>query len=120
MARLTEGVARGARATLEVLKPLYELWTNDGFQDNFVKSVRADMENFKKAMWDLDFANLHPRDHKTWTGILGLPIPQTDEEFRRCFMALRCCDAYINWKIHEIERAAVQFQQLTGGPNATR
>jgi hypothetical protein len=115
MTRLTEGVPRGAQATPEVLKPFYELWTNSNFQDHFIKSMKADLENFKQAMWNMDFANLHPRDHKTWTEILGLPIPQTDEEFKRCFMALKCCVSYVDWKIGQVERAALQFQKQFEG-----
>lgn len=114
MARLTEGRPRGVQATPEVLKPFYELWTNDVFQDNFVKSVRGDLANFKSVMWDMDFSNLHPRDHKTWTEIIGLPIPQTDEDFKRCFMALKCCVSYVTWKLGEVERAALQFQEMGG------
>lgn len=110
MARLAEGRPRGVRATPEVLKSFYELWTNENFQDNFVKFMRNDLENFKQAMWNMDFGNLHPTDHKTWTEVLGLPIPQTDEEFKRCFMALKCCVSYTEWKLGQIEKAALEFQ----------
>lgn len=123
MARLTEGRPRGVRATPDVLKPYFELWTSNTFQDNFVKSVRADMQNFKDAMWNMDFSNLHPTDHKTWTEILGLPIPQTAEEFQQCFWALKCCISYTQWKLAEVERAALEFQGAAEpgrNPNATR
>jgi hypothetical protein len=107
-------------ATPEVLKPLYELWTNQNFQDNWVKPMRADLDNFKEAVWNLDFSNLGARDHKTWTEVLGLPIPETPEDYKLTIHCLRTLTKYTEWKLDKLEQAATQFFELQQPQETTR
>jgi hypothetical protein len=124
VARLQVGrsavVQGGARATPEVLKPLHELWTNQNFQDNWVKSIRADLANFKEAVWNLDFDNLSAQEAKIWTDILGLPIPSREDEYKVAIIGLRAVVKYTEWKIAQLERAAISFveAQQTGQPRS--
>lgn len=111
MARLPVGPHGLTQA--EVLKPLHELWTNGNFQENWVKSVQADLEGFKTAVFDMNFSNLDRVDEKTWTEILGLPIPSTANDWLVVITALRAVVKYNEWKLHQIEKRSIQWFELT-------
>ena len=113
MVRLNTGIVHGAQRTPEELRPLHELWTNQNFQDNWVKSIRADLKNFKEAVWNMDFENMSATDVKTWTEILKLPIPTGSDEWKSALMGIRAVVGYTEWKLGQLERRATQFFELS-------
>ena len=115
MARLTTGPVTGRQVTPETLRPLHELWTNQNFQDNWVKSIRAELAEFKEAIWTLDFTNLSPTNMKTWAEVLKLPIPVSQGEMEIVLRGLRAVVGYTEWKLERLERAATQFFEMTKG-----
>ncbi len=111
-----QGATLGAKKDdLSVLAPLHALWHDENFQTAWVKAMKADLQNFKEALFDMNFQNLSTTDVKTWTERLGLPIPEKPEDYHVALMCLRSIVRYNEWKLEVVERAAsryVEFQQL--------
>jgi hypothetical protein len=113
VARLTTGPPGGRQPTPEQLRPLHELWTNQNFQDNWVKNIRAELAEFKEAIWSLDFENMSPTNAKTWAEVLKLPVPKEQGDLEIALVGLRAVVSYTEWKLGQLERRAAQFFEMT-------
>ena len=105
------GVTQTPEARAEQYKPLANLWNDTNFQEVWVKMVRADLQSFKDALWNLNFEDLSSENLKMWTEHLGLSIPKTGEDFKLALTCLRSIVKYTEWRLSVIETGADRFSE---------
>ena len=106
MVRAMTPEARG-----ESYKSASVLWNDVNFQELWVKAIRADLQQFKNALWELNFDDLPPENLKMWTEHLGLSIPKTGEDYKLALTCLRSIVKYTEWRLETVETAANRFSE---------
>ena len=103
--------ATTTEARAESYKPASVLWADVNFQELWVKAIKADLQQFKNALWELNFDDLPPEHLKMWTEHLGLSIPKSGEDYKLALACLRSIVKYTEWRLETVKTGSDRFSE---------
>ena len=103
--------ATTTEARAEGYKAASVLWADVNFQELWVKAIKADLQQFKNALWELNFDDLPPEHLKMWTEHLGLSIPKSGEDYKLALACLRSIVKYTEWRLETVKTGSDRFSE---------